>query len=85
LAPLVKEWLEVTETILYGRSGIYNIEIIRVSDDTMMFEYSNSSIINWREDGEFVRPKWGIYRSLINAQDLRDETLLYADFSIEEL
>jgi len=85
LAPLVKEWLEVTETILYGRSGIYNIEIIRVSDDTMMFEYSNSSIINWREDGEFVRPKWGIYRSLMNAQDLRDETLLYADFSIEEL
>ena len=29
--------------------------------------------------------KWGIYRSLVNAQDLRDEAVLFANFSIEEL
>lgn len=85
LAPLINEWLEVTETITYGTSGMYDIQIKRVSDNTMLFEYSNNSIINWRQDADFVRPKWGIYRSLLNEQDLRDETILYANFSIEEL
>lgn len=85
LAPLMGTWLDVTETILYGENGTYEIEIKRVDDDEVLFAYSNMDIINWREDAEFVRPKWGIYRSLINAQDLRDENVLFANFSIEEL
>lgn len=85
LAPLIDVWLEVTETIKYGTSGTYDLNIKRLSDDVTLFEYSNSSIVNWRPDASFVRPKWGIYRSLLNAQDLRDEFLLFADFSIEEL
>lgn len=85
LAPFLDVWVEVTETIKYGMSGTYDINIKRVSDATVLLEYSNSSIVNWRPDASFVRPKWGIYRSLLNAQDLRDETLLFATFSIEEL
>lgn len=85
LAPLIGTWLAVTETISYGTSGSYAIEIKQVSDDTILFEYSNSSIVNWRPNAEFVRPKWGIYRSLINDQDLRDEAVLFADFSIAEI
>lgn len=85
LAPFIDTWLDVTETIKYGTEGTYAIEIKKVSTDEVLMSYSNSSIINWREGAEFVRPKWGIYRSLINAQDLRDEMLLYANFSIEEL
>ncbi len=85
LAPLIDVWLEVTEVIQYGVSGTYEISIKAVDEDRILFEYSNNSIVNWRPNASFVRPKWGIYRSLINAQDLRDETLWYADFSIEEL
>ena len=85
LAPLIDVWLEVTETISYGVNGTYEINIKRVSDDSILFEYTNNSIVNWRPNADFVRPKWGIYRSLINAQDLRDEALLFANFSIEEL
>lgn len=85
LAPLIDVWLEVTETISYGVSGTYEITIKRVSDDSILFEYTNNSIVNWRPNADFVRPKWGIYRSLINAQDLRNEALLFAKFSIEEL
>lgn len=85
LAPLVDTWLEVTETIEYGTSGTYNIEIKKVSDNTMLFSYSNNAIINWRPNASFVRPKWGIYRSLNNAQDLRDEEVLFADFNITEI
>lgn len=85
LNPLINVWLEVTETIKYGTAGTYNLEIKSVEDGTVLFNYANNAIINWRPEAEFVRPKWGIYRSLINAQDLRDETVLFADFSIEEI
>ena len=85
LAPLLGTWMEVTETITYGTSGTYEIEIKKVSDQVVLFEYSDDSIINWRADADFVRPKWGIYRSLLTAEDLSDETLFFADFSIEEI
>ncbi len=85
LAPLIGKWLEVTETIKYGTNGTYEIIIKSVIDDQTLFSYANNAIINWRPGADFVRPKWGIYRSLINDQDLRDETVLFANFSIEEL
>ena len=85
LAPFIGSWLTVTETIKYGVAGTYEIEVKRVSDDETLLAYSNNSIVNWRLGADFVRPKWGIYRSLINAQDLRDETIWFANFSIEEI
>lgn len=85
LAPFIGRWVEVTETIKYGYDGTYEIEIIALNDETVLLSYENNSIINWRPGGDFVRPKWGIYRSLNNAQDLRDEMVLFADFSVEEL
>jgi len=85
LAPFIGTWLAVTETIVYGTSGTYEIVIKEVSSNAVLFSYSNTSIINWRAGATFVRPKWGIYRSLINAQDLRDEQVLFANFSVEEI
>ena len=85
LAPFVNTWLEVTETISYADLGTYEIAIKKVSDGTVLFEYSNASIVNWRPAASFVRPTWGIYRSLLNQQDLRDEEVLFADFSITEV
>ncbi|AUS06077.1 T9SS type A sorting domain-containing protein [Pseudotamlana carrageenivorans] len=84
LSPLVGTWLEVTETIKYGTTGTYDIIIKKVSDNSTLFSYTNSNIVNWRPEATFVRPKWGIYRSLNNVADLRDEMLWYANFSIEE-
>ena len=85
LEPFIDTWLDVTETITYGTDGTYEITIKRVDDNETLFIYSSNSIVNWREGAEFVRPKWGIYRSLINDQDLRDEEVLFADFSVEEI
>ena len=85
LSPFVDTWLEVTETITYDTSGSYEIEIKKVSDNSILFEYANNAIMNWRPGADFVRPKWGIYRSLINKQDLQDEEVLFADFNIMEI
>lgn len=85
LTPFIGTWVSVVETIKYGNPGTYQIEIQKTSDATVLMTYTNNSIINWRLNADFVRPKWGIYRSLINVQDLRDETISFANFSIEEL
>lgn len=85
LAPFIDNWLEVSETIEYGTDGTYAIEIKKVSNGEVLLTYSNASIINWRPNADFVRPKWGIYRSLEHTEDLRDEEVLFADFIITEI
>lgn len=84
LSPFIGTWLSVTERVTYGYEGKYSILIEKISDGSTLMTYTDNEMINWKEDTEFVRPKWGIYRSLINKQDLRDETLWFSDFSIEE-
>ncbi len=78
-------WAEATETITYGEPGSYNLSIIKISDGSTLFSYSDSSIRMWKTAADFMRPKWGIYRSLNNSQQLRDESVLFADFYIEEI
>ncbi|MGL1889739.1 MAG: T9SS type A sorting domain-containing protein, partial [Reichenbachiella sp.] len=39
----------------------------------------------WKTEAAFIRPKWGIYRSLDDQASLRDEEVLFADISIEEI
>ena len=84
LSPLINTWIGVTETIEYTTNGSYSIELIDLVTNEVLFNYTSNQKVNWRPNGEFVRPKWGIYRSLINQQDLRDEQVRFADFSFTE-
>lgn len=78
-------WVECTETVKIGASGTYSLVIRRVSDGTVLLSYSNGNIMTIRADNTFIRPKWGIYRSLNSPADLRDEAVRFAGFSIQEL
>ena len=84
IAPLIDRWVEVTATIEYGMQGSYSLRLVDALTAEVFFEYNNASIVNWREGGSFVRPKWGVYRSLVYPEYLRDEQVLFADFSIGE-
>jgi len=78
-------WVEATERIKVDKTnGTYSITIKKVSDGTTVLSYSNSKLLTIRSDNSFIRPKWGIYRSLLTSQDLRDETLRFASISINE-
>ena len=77
-------WVEVTEVIKYGDIGSYYIKIKRISDNKELFSYTNSSISTWQSGAEFARPKWGVYRSLKDKENLRNEIISFADFSIRE-
>jgi hypothetical protein len=89
-------WVEATETVKVGLQGTYAITIKKVSDGTVLMDYSNANIQTIRPAytsstgvvyaaNSFIRPKWGIYRSLADIANMRDEAMRFSDFSIEEL
>lgn len=78
-------WVEATETIKVGLKGTYAITIKKVSDETVLMNYSNSNIQTIRADNSFIRPKWGMYRSLKDIANMKDETMRFSDFSIQQL
>ncbi|MEP6676544.1 MAG: hypothetical protein ABJA78_15390 [Ferruginibacter sp.] len=77
-------WVEATENITVGANGTYSLLIKRVSDNAILLNYSNSNIMTIRPDNDFIRPKWGIYRSLTTPSDLRDDTIRFAHLTIKE-
>ncbi|HZY63249.1 MAG TPA: dockerin type I domain-containing protein [Edaphobacter sp.] len=90
LEPFLGQWVEAYEKITYGHSsaegattpGKYSIVITRISDGATLLSYSSSDIDMWRVGTTTVRPKWGIYRSLSNAQQLRDEQVRFNNFCL---
>jgi hypothetical protein len=85
LLPFEGNWIDAEETINVGSSGTYSITLKKQSDGTVLLSYSNSNIATIRPDNTFIRPKWGIYRSLNDVGNLRDEAVRFSDFSIAEV
>lgn len=78
-------WVEAEEKINVGSAGTYSITLKKHSDGSVLLSYSNANIATIRPDNTFIRPKWGIYRSLVDIADLRDEAVRFSDFSIQEV
>ncbi|MDH6310971.1 rhamnogalacturonyl hydrolase YesR [Dysgonomonas sp. PFB1-18] len=83
---LVKgEWVEATETVLHDRSGSVEMELKRLSDGTILFRAKRDNVDLWRDGARFNRPKYGIYRSLKDRDQRRDESVLYTDIEFIEV
>ena len=91
-------WVEAVETIKIGTgtAGTYAITIKKVSDGTTILSYSSNAIQTIRTSAtdpattgqvanSFIRPKWGIYRSLLDSNRLRDDSMRFSDISISEI
>lgn len=93
LDPFLGQWVEAYERITYGHTleegattpGQYSLVINRLSDGATLLSYSNNDIDMWRVGTTVIRPKWGIYRSLDNAQQLRDEQVRFNNFCIAKV
>ena len=85
LEPFKGNWVEVKEVVTYGETGKYHLFINRGSDSINLLTYTNDNIRMWKTDADFLRPKWGIYRSLNHPEDLRDEMVCFSDFTITEI
>lgn len=84
LSELEGVWVEITEVIKVGANGTYSLVINRIKDGKELLSYSNLNLETIRPDNNFIRPKWGIYRSLKKITDLREEAVRFADFYIKE-
>jgi hypothetical protein len=82
LDPFVGIWVQGYEKITYGTHGTYSLLITRLGDGSQLFSYSNNDLDLWRNGTTVVRPKWGIYRSLNNSAQLRDEQAHYDRFCL---
>ncbi len=69
----------------FQQPGSLNFVIKEVATGIELMNYSNDDVDIDRDNMNFTRPKWGIYRSLSNSFRLRDESVLFADFSITEI
>ena len=82
LQPFLGKWLQVNVDAIFGSRGRLVIKIMSINDNHPLMHYENSSLNMWKEDADFIRPKWGIYRSLNDKQSLRDEVIDFADIQI---
>lgn len=82
------QWVEVTETVTYDTPSSYSIIIRRLGDSKQLLNYASSSLVLWRTDTKFTRPKYGLYRKTSSGdqavEGLRDEVVLFADFALTE-
>ncbi len=84
LQPFLGEWVQAYERITYGSRGTYSIVILRLRDGASLLTYASSDLDLWRNKTTIMRPKWGIYRSLKDKAELRDEQVRFGGFCLSK-
>ena len=83
------EWLEAYCRATFSDSGDLRLIVTRMSDGEIIFNIDEQGLDLWRGESasHFVRPKWGIYRSILDWDNLRsdEETVRFANFSVSEV
>ena len=83
------EWLEAYCRVTFAESGDLRLIVTGMRDDAVIFDIDERGLDLWRgEDAShFVRPKWGIYRSILDWDNLRpdEEIVRFANFSVSEV
>ena len=82
LAAFKGQWLDFHSRVVWSDRGSYSLEIRRMSDNVVLLSISVDNVDMWRAGATFARPKWGIYRSLNNQQQLRDEQVRFDRFCL---
>ncbi|WP_163132840.1 heparin lyase I family protein [Agarivorans sp. Alg241-V36] len=81
------EWLEAKVQAHYSEQGWFSLRLTHLSDGSSIFNFREDGLDMWRgtEEHHFVRPKWGIYRSLVEAHKLNPQVSVdFANFSIQQ-
>ncbi|CAM2943943.1 hypothetical protein [Vibrio rarus] len=85
-------WFEVFVRANYAEHGSLTMTVTPVGEKTPLIEVHESNIELWRsgtdaDHGNFVRPKWGIYRSLKAKQQLNagEDEVDFANFEVKEV
>jgi len=78
---------EVEVTYGDGDEGALSVLLTDFETEEVLLRWEDVTMDMWRMGNDFIRPKWGIYRSKepnnIDYDGLKDEVVLYRFFSIE--
>jgi hypothetical protein len=77
-------WVEAFVQYRTADSGNVQLSIKRLSDGATLVSWNSGTVDTWRAGNNYNRGKWGIYRSLNSVSQLRDETVLFADWCVSE-
>jgi len=75
-------WIEVDHWMVVGENGWSRMTITDVESGFEIHRH-DEAMLTLRPGNTFIRPKWGIYRSLAAQSQLRNETARFANFVIE--
>jgi MYXO-CTERM domain-containing protein len=78
LAKFVGNWVVAEMKILFGNAGRIELTIRKIAGGDVLFNYAGAAD-TWDDNSSGHDFKCGIYRSLNNRGDLRDEQVRYAD------
>lgn len=83
------EWLEAYCRVTFAEAGNLRLVVTRLRDGAVIFDIDEQDLDLWHgeDPSHFVRPKWGIYRSILDWDNLRpdEETVRFANFSVSEV
>jgi hypothetical protein len=79
LAKFLGVWVVVDLEVLFSDSGHVDLTIRRISDGQTLYAYSGNADM-WDANASAHDCKFGIYRSLLSREMLRDEQVRFADF-----
>jgi hypothetical protein len=84
LSLFLNVWVEAFVQYRSADSGDVQLSIKRLSDGATLVSWNSGAVDTWRSGNNYNRGKWGIYRSLDSISQLRDETVLFADWCVSE-
>lgn len=80
------QWVNFSERIKYKKGkGEYELLITNQKTGKIILNYKSKKMITYKKDALFMRPKWGIYRSILHPDQLKDEKVFYEFFKITEI
>jgi hypothetical protein len=84
LAPFLGKWIKAKVYVTYGvlAEGTFSCTLSDNTTGAVLLTYTNNSMQMWRSGATYYRGKWGIYRSLNNQAQLRDETVRFDNICI---
>lgn len=84
LSKITGKWIVADETIHYHKNGSYWLSL-KTIDGKEILNLNRNNLNTWFNTKVYARPKWGIYRSLEYKEQLRDETLWFADIEVNDI
>ena len=83
------EWLQAYCRATFADDGELRLIVVRKRDGEVIFDIEQGGLDLWRGEStnHFVRPKWGIYRSIADPDNLRaeEEIVRFADFVVDKV